>query len=288
MAILIDKDTKTMVQGITGKNAAVHTKLMMEYGTDIVAGVTPGKGGQEVEGKPVYDTVAELKDNHPEVTLSSIWVPARFTRDAVLEAVDAGIETIVIITETIPIHDMLLVRKRAKEEGVTLLGGNTPGLISPGQAMVGMLPVRTFTEGRIGVATRSGSLLYYVANYLDHAGMGESTAAGMGGDPIIGTNFDDLLRMFEEDPATDAVVMHGEIGGVLEEMAAPYIKEMSKPVVGYITGRFAPSGKRMGHAGALIEGGLGTASSKIEALEKNGARVAETISDIPRLLKEML
>jgi len=288
MAILIDKDTKTMVQGITGKNAAVHTKLMMEYGTDIVAGVTPGKGGQDVEGKPVYDTVAELKDNHPEVTLSSIWVPARFTRDAVLEAVDAGIETIVIITETIPIHDMLLVRKRAKEEGVTLLGGNTPGLISPGQAMVGMLPVRTFTEGRIGVATRSGSLLYYVANYLDHAGLGESTAAGMGGDPIIGTNFDDLLRMFEEDPATDAVVMHGEIGGVLEEMAAPYIKEMSKPVVGYITGRFAPSGKRMGHAGALIEAGLGTASSKIEALEKNGAHVAETISDIPRLLKEML
>ncbi len=288
MAILIDKDTKTMVQGITGKNAAIHTGFMMEYGTDVVAGVTPGKGGQEVHGKPVYDTVAELKDNHPEVTLSSIWVPARFTRDAVLEAVDAGIETIVIITETIPIPDMLLVRKRAKEAGVTLLGGNTPGLISPGQAMVGMLPVRTFTEGRIGVATRSGSLLYYVANYLDHAGMGESTAAGMGGDPIIGTNFDDLLRMFEDDPATDAVVMHGEIGGVLEEMAAPYIKEMSKPVVGYITGRFAPSGKRMGHAGALIEGGLGTAASKIEALESNGARVAETISDIPKLLKEML
>ncbi len=288
MAILIDKDTKTMVQGITGKNAAVHTKFMLEYGTDIVAGVTPGKGGQEVEGKPVYDTVQELKDNHPEVTLSSIWVPARFTRDAVLEAVDAGIETIVIITETIPIHDMLLVRKRAKEAGVTLLGGNTPGLISPGQAMVGMLPVRTFTEGRIGVATRSGSLLYYVANYLDHAGMGESSAIGMGGDPIIGTNFDDLLRMFEEDPATDAVVMHGEIGGVLEEMAAPYIKGMNKPVVGYITGRFAPEGKRMGHAGALIEGGLGTADSKIAALERNGARVAETISDIPRLLKEML
>ena len=167
------------------------------------------------------------------------------------------------------------------------VGGNTPGLISPGQAMVGMLPVRTFTEGRIGVATRSGSLLYYVANYLDHAGMGESSAIGMGGDPIIGANFDDLLRMFEEDPATDAVVMHGEIGGVLEEMAAPYIKEMNKPVVGYITGRFAPAGKRMGHAGALIEGGLGTADSKIAALERNGARVAETISDIPRLLKEM-
>ncbi len=288
MAILIDKDTKTMVQGITGRNAAVHTKFMIEYGTDVVGGVTPGKGGQDVEGRPVYDTVQELKDNHPEVTLTSIWVPARFTRDAVLEAIDAGLETVVIITETIPIHDMLLVRKRAKEEGVTILGGNTPGLISPGQAMVGMLPVRTFTPGRIGIATRSGSLLYYVANYLDLAGMGESTAAGMGGDPIIGANFDDLLRMFDEDPATDAVVLHGEIGGVLEEMAAPYIQEMSKPVVGYITGRFAPAGKRMGHAGALIEGGLGTAASKIEALETNGAQVAETISDIPRLLKEML
>ncbi len=288
MAILIDKDTKTMVQGITGKNAAVHTGFMLDYGTDIVAGVTPGKGGQDVHGKPVYDTVQECRDNHPEITLSSIWVPARFTRDAVLEAIDAGIKTIVIITETIPIHDMLLVRKRAKEAGTTLLGGNTPGLISPGKAMVGMLPVRTFTPGRIGIAARSGSLLYYVANYLDHAGLGESTAVGMGGDPIIGTNFDDLLRMFEEDPETDAVVMHGEIGGVLEEMAAPYIREMSKPVVGYITGRFAPSGKRMGHAGALIEAGLGTAASKLEALEKNGAHVATTISDIPRLIKELL
>jgi succinyl-CoA synthetase alpha subunit len=288
MTILIDKDTKTMVQGITGKNAAVHTGLMLEYGTDIVAGVTPGKGGQDVHGKPVYDTVKECVENHPEISLTSIWVPARFTRDAVLEAMDAGLRTIVIITETIPIHDMLLVRKRAKEMDCTILGGNTPGLISPGRAVVGMLPVRTFTEGRIGIAARSGSLLYYVANYLDHAGLGESTAVGMGGDPIIGTNFDDLLRMFEEDPGTDAVVMHGEIGGVLEEMAAPYIQEMSKPVVGYITGRFAPAGKRMGHAGALIEGGQGTAASKIEALERNGARVAETISDIPRLLKELL
>ncbi len=288
MAILIDKGTKTMVQGMTGKNAQVHTKLMMDYGTDVVAGVTPGKGGQEVHGAPVYDTVKECLENHPEIELTSIWVPARFTRDAVLEAVDAGLSTIVIITETIPIHDMLLVRERAKEVGCTILGGNTPGLISPGRAMVGMLPVRTFTEGRIGIVTRSGSLLYYVANYLDIAGMGESTAVGMGGDPIIGTNFEDLLMKFEADPETDAVVLHGEIGGVLEEMAAPYITEMSKPVVGYITGRFAPAGKRMGHAGALIEGGLGTADSKISALSKAGAMMADTISDIPRLLKEHL
>ncbi len=288
MAILIDRGTKTMVQGITGKNASVHTRFMLNYGTEIAAGTTPGKAGQEVHGVPVYDTVKEAMEHHPDISISSIWVPARFTRDAILESIDAGLKNIVVITETIPIHDMLLVRKRAKEKGVTIVGGNTSGVISPGRSMVGMLPVRTFTEGRIGIVTRSGSLLYYVANYLDLAGMGESTAVGLGGDPVIGTNFEEILKLFEKDPETDAVVMHGEIGGVLEEVAAPYIKTMKKPVVGYITGRFAPEGKRMGHAGALIEGGMGTAASKIEALQSNGCHIAQTISDIPRLLKELL
>ena len=287
MAILITKGTKTMVQGITGKNATTHAKFMLDYGTEIVAGTTPGKAGQAVHGVPVYDTVQEAMDNHPDIEVSSVWVPARATRDAVLETIEAGVKTIVVITETIPIHDMLLVRKRAKEMGTTIVGGNTSGVISPGKSMVGMLPVRTFTPGRVGVVTRSGSLLYYVANYLDLAGMGESTAVGLGGDPVVGTNFEDILRMFEGDPETDCVVMHGEIGGVLEEIAAPYIKQMGKPVIAYITGRFAPSGKRMGHAGALIEGDMGTAESKIKALRAGGAHIAETISDIPRLVKEL-
>jgi succinyl-CoA synthetase alpha subunit len=287
MAILIKKGTKTMVQGITGKNATTHTRFMLDYGTTIVAGTTPGKAGQSVHGVPVYDTVQEAMDNHPDIEVSSVWVPARATRDAVLETIEAGVRTIVVITETIPIHDMLLVRKRSKEKGTTIVGGNTSGVISPGKSMVGMLPVRTFTPGRVGVVTRSGSLLYYVANYLDLAGMGESTAVGLGGDPVVGTNFEDILRLFEADPETDCVVMHGEIGGVLEEVAAPYIKTMRKPVIAYITGRFAPAGKRMGHAGALIEGDMGTAESKLKALRAGGAHIAETISDIPRLVKEL-
>ena len=287
MAILIKKGTKTMVQGITGKNATTHTRFMLDYGTEIVAGTTPGKAGQSVHGVPVYDTVQEAMDSHPDIEVSSVWVPARATRDAVLETIEAGVRTIVVITETIPIHDMLLVRKRSKEKGTTIVGGNTSGVISPGKSMVGMLPVRTFTPGRVGVVTRSGSLLYYVANYLDLAGMGESTAVGLGGDPVVGTNFEDILRLFESDPETDCVVMHGEIGGVLEEVAAPYIKTMRKPVIAYITGRFAPAGKRMGHAGALIEGDMGTAESKLKALRAGGAHIAETISDIPRLVKEL-
>jgi len=260
---------------------------MLDYGTEIVAGTTPGKAGQSVHGVPVYDTVQEAMDNHPDIEVSSVWVPARATRDAVLETIEAGVRTIVVITETIPIHDMLLVRKRAKEKGTTIVGGNTSGVISPGRSMVGMLPVRTFTPGRVGVVTRSGSLLYYVANYLDLAGMGESTAVGLGGDPVVGTNFEDILRLFEADPETDCVVMHGEIGGVLEEVAAPYIKQMRKPVIAYITGRFAPAGKRMGHAGALIEGDMGTAESKRKALREGGAHIAETLSDIPRLVREL-
>jgi succinyl-CoA synthetase alpha subunit len=285
MAILIDRGTKTIVQGITGKNAALHTKFMTDYGTVIAGGVTPGKGGQDVHGVPVYDTMGECLKAHPDAAVSSIWVPARFAKDAILEAVDAGIKTVVLITEMIPIHDMLFARKKAKEAGVTLVGGNTPGLISPGKSLVGMLPSRMFKPGRIGTVARSGAITYYIANTLDLAGYGESTSVGIGGDPILGCNFEDILRMFNEDEETDAVVMAGEIGGVYEELAAPFIKEMDKPVVAYITGKNAPAGKRMGHAGAIVEGEMGTAKSKIQALENAGALIADTLNAIPELLR---
>jgi len=288
MAIIIDENTKTIVQGITGKNASLHTKFMLDYGTKIVGGVTPGKGGQEVEGVRVYDTVKECIVKHPGATVSSVWVPPRFAKDAILEAIDAGIKTVVVITERIPIHDMLYVRQVAKEKNVVVIGGNTPGLISPGKALIGMLPKITFKQGRIGTVARSGAVTYYLANSLNLTGFGESTSIGLGGDPILGANFEDILRLFEQDKETDAVVMAGEIGGVYEELAAPYIKEMSKPVIAYITGKAAPQGKRLGHAGAIIEGNMGTAKSKIDALKTNGAIIAETLSEIPELVKKAI
>jgi len=288
MAILIDQQTKTIVQGITGKNASLHTKFMREYGTCIVGGVTPGKGGQEVEGVPVYDTVQACMKEHQDATVSSVWVPPRFAMDAVLEAIDAGVRTIVVITERIPIHDMLYARSVAKQAGVTVIGGNTPGLISPGKALVGMLPKITFKPGRIGTVARSGAITYYLANSLNLAGFGESTSVGLGGDPILGANFEDILQLFEQDPETDAVVMAGEIGGVYEELAAPYISKMTKPVIAYITGKAAPIGKRLGHAGAIVEGTMGTAQNKIEMLSKHGAHIAETLSEIPILINKAL
>lgn len=288
MAIIIDENTETIVQGITGKNASLHAKFMLEYGTKVVGGVTPGKGGQVVEGVPVYDTVNECLQDRPDATVSSVWVPARFAMDAILEAIDAGIKTVIVITERIPIHDMLYVRQRAKQRGVTVIGGNTPGLISPGKALVGMLPKIAFQTGRIGTVARSGAVTYYLANSLNLVGLGESTSVGLGGDPILGTNFEDILRLFDQDPETDAVVMAGEIGGVYEELAAPYVRRMSKPVIAYITGKAAPQGKRLGHAGAIIEGSMGTAQSKIEALKANGAIIAETLSEIPDLVKKAI
>lgn len=288
MAIIIDENTKTIVQGITGKNASLHTKFMLAYGTKIVGGVTPGKGGQQIEGVNVYDTVHQCMKEHPDATVSSIWVPARFAKDAILEAIDAGIKTIIVITERIPIHDMLYARQKAKEKDIVVIGGNTPGVISPGKALVGMLPKITFKPGHIGTVARSGAVTYYLANSLNLTGFGESTSVGLGGDPILGANFEDILRLFERDSGTDAVVMAGEIGGVYEELAAPYVKEMSKPVIAYITGKAAPQGKRLGHAGAIIEGHMGTASSKIKALKDNGALLAETLSEIPILLKKAL
>ena len=286
MAILVDKDTECIVQGITGSQGSFHTKLMLEYGTKIVGGCTPGKGGQEVHGVPVYDTVKECKKEHPNASVTSIWVPPAFTKDAALEAMEAGLKTVVIITERIPIHDMLQIRKKAQEENVIVLGGNTPGIISPGKAKVGMLPESTFTEGRIGTVSRSGSITYYLANTLTLAGMGESTCVGVGGDPLIGTGYGRILELFEKDPETDGILLAGEIGGVYEEMASEIIKKMKKPVVAYITGIHAPQGKRMGHAGAIIEGGMGTAESKVAALKGAGADVAPTLQDIPKLLKE--
>ncbi len=288
MAILIDNNTKIIVQGITGANAALHTRFMLEYGTKIVGGVTPGKGGQKVEGVPVYDTVTQCLKDHPDASVSSVWVPARFAQDAILEAIDAGIKTIVVITERIPIHDMLFVREKAKAKGVVVIGGNTPGVISPGKCLVGMLPRIAFQPGRVGTVARSGAVTYYIANSLNLAGFGESTSVGLGGDPILGSNFEDILRLFENDPETDAVVMAGEIGGVYEELAAPFVKQMKKPVIAYITGKSAPQGKRLGHAGAIIEGNMGTAQSKIQALKNNGALIAETLSEIPELIRKVL
>jgi succinyl-CoA synthetase alpha subunit len=209
-------------------------------------------------------------------------VPPRFAKDAILEAIAAGIKTIIVITERIPVHDMLYARHVAKENGVMIIGGNTPGLISPGKALVGMLPKIAFASGRIGTVT------YYIANSLNLAGLGESTSVGLGGDPILGTNFDDILQLFDADEETDAVVIAGEIGGVYEELAAPFIEKMSKRVIAYITGKAAPQGKRLGHAGAIIEGNMGTAQSKIDALEKHGALIAETLSEIPKLVKKAL
>jgi len=288
MAIIIKEKTPTIVQGITGTNAALHTRFMLDYGTKIVGGVTPGKGGQAVEGIMVYDTVKECVAEHPDAMASSIWVPARFAKDAILEAIDAGLKSIIVITERIPIHDMLYARHVAKENGVMIIGGNTPGLISPDKSLVGMLPKIAFRPGRIGTVARSGAVTYYIANSLNLAGLGESTSVGLGGDPILGANFEDILRLFDSDDETDAVVMAGEIGGVYEELAAPFIKEMSKPVIAYITGKAAPQGKRLGHAGAIIEGEMGTATSKINALRQNGALIAETLSEIPELIKKAL
>jgi succinyl-CoA synthetase alpha subunit len=288
MAIIIDRQTPTIIQGITGSNAALHTKFMLEYGTKVVGGVTPGKGGQEVEGIKVYDTVKDCVSAHPDVTLSSIWVPPRFAKDAILEAIEAGVKTVIVITERIPVHDMLYARGAAKASGVMIIGGNTPGLISPGKALVGMLPRIAFAPGRIGTVARSGAVTYYIANSLNLAGLGESTSVGLGGDPILGANFEDILRLFDADDETDAVVMAGEIGGVYEELAAPFVGEMKKKVIAYITGKAAPQGKRLGHAGAIIEGSMGTAQSKINALEQNGALIAETLGDIPKLVKKVL
>jgi succinyl-CoA synthetase alpha subunit len=284
MSILVNKDTRLVVQGITGREGAFHTKQMIRYGTPVVAGVTPGKGGEWIKGVPVFDTVQEAVSARG-VNVSIVYVPARFAPDAILEAADAGIALIVCITEGVPVADMIRVRAYLDQKGTRLIGPNCPGVITPGEAKVGIMPGHIHRPGPVGVVSRSGTLTYEVVYALSEQGLGQSTAVGIGGDPIIGTTFIDVLEMFEDDPNTDQVVLIGEIGGNDEERAAQFIADkMTKPVTAFIAGRTAPPGKRMGHAGAIIEGGTGTAAEKIAAFEGVGVRVANHPAEIPDLV----
>jgi len=288
MAILVNNKTKAIVQGITGTQGSFHTKLMLEYGTKIVAGVTPGKGGQEVHGVPVYDTVKEALSEH-DANASIIFVPASFAKDAVLEGINAGLELIVVITEHIPIKDTIQMVEVAKRNNVNIVGPNTPGVITPGECKLGIMPGHIFKRGPIGIISRSGTLTYEIASNLTKAGFGQSTCLGIGGDPIIGINFVEALEMFANDHETKAVVLIGEIGGDAEERAAEYIrKEFNKPVAAFIAGKTAPPGKRMGHAGAIISGRTGTAQSKVKALKDAGVHVVDRPREISEKLKEIL
>ncbi|HEX6599573.1 MAG TPA: succinate--CoA ligase subunit alpha [Gemmatimonadaceae bacterium] len=289
MSIFIDKSTTVIVQGITGRDGGFHTKQMIEYGTRIVGGVTPGKGGQKFDDKvPVFNTVHEaVKETNANTSV--IYVPPMYAADAMMEAADAGIKFIVCITEGVPVLDMTRVYPFVKEKGARLLGPNCPGLITPGESKVGIIPGRICTPGNIGVVSRSGTLTYEVVYQLTRAGMGQSTCVGIGGDPINGTNFIDCLAAFEADPKTKAVAMMGEIGGTDEQEAAEFVrKHMKKPVVGFIAGQTAPPGRRMGHAGAIISGSAGTAAEKIEAFEKAGMGVAKRPIDFVQLLKDRM
>jgi succinyl-CoA synthetase alpha subunit len=288
MSIIVDKDARVIVQGITGNVGRFHTEAMLNYGTKIVAGVTPGKGGQEVLGVPVYDTVAETIDKH-NANASVIYVPARFASQAVIEAIDAGLKTLVVITELIPQKDAIEFVARANRHGAIIVGPNCPGIINPGHKVhMGVMPGQVFRPGGVGMISRSGTLTYEIAWLISNAGLGQSTCVGLGGDPIIGLDFVTLLEMMAKDEETEAVVLIGEIGGNLEEKAAEYISEKKypKPVIAYIAGRTAPPEKRMGHAGAIISGTMGTARSKIDAFGACGVPVAEKPSDVPRLLRE--
>jgi len=290
LTILVDKNTRVLVQGITGREGSFHTKMMLEYGTKVIAGVTPGKGGLRVHGVPVYDSVEEALAKHPEINTSIIFVPAPYASDAVYEAIDAGIKLIVVITEHIPVHDAMKFINYARMKGSIIIGPNTPGIISPGEAKVGIMPAHMFTKGPIGVISRSGTLTYEIAYALTKAGFGQSTCVGIGGDPIVGLDFIEVAEMFRSDSETKAIVLIGEIGGNLEEVFADYVlkKGYDKPIVAFIAGKTAPPGKRMGHAGAIISMGTGTAQSKIEALTSAGIPVAEKPSDIPKLLARVM
>ncbi len=284
MSILVNKETKLLVQGITGREGHFHTKQMIAYGTDVVGGVTPGKGGQWVEGVPVFDTVKEAVQATGANT-SIIYVPARFAADAILEAANAGVELVVCITEGIPILDMVNVRYYLDHINTRLIGPNCPGVITPGEAKVGIMPGHIHIPGNVGIVSRSGTLTYEVVYALTNKGLGQSTAVGIGGDPIIGTKFIEILEMFEADPQTEQIVMIGEIGGSDEEMAAEYIAQhMSKPVTSFIAGQTAPPGKRMGHAGAIISGGHGTAAEKIAVLKEAGVAIAHHPEEIAEII----
>jgi succinyl-CoA synthetase alpha subunit len=286
MAIIVDNDTRLVVQGLTGREGRFHGLRNKAYGTNLVAGVTPGKGGQDVEGVPVFNTVADaVKETKANTSL--VFVPGSVTADAMYEAADAGIHTIICITEHVPAHEMLRIYNYLRGRGITLIGPNCPGVLSPGKANVGIIPAEIFSEGSIGVVSRSGTLTYQIGHELTQLGLGNSTIVGIGGDPIVGSSFIDILRKFEEDPETERIVMVGEIGGDEEEKAARFIHQhMSTPVFAYIAGFSAPPGKTMGHAGAIISGSSGTAQAKKEALEAVGITVGTTPTEVAQLVAE--
>ncbi|MBC7644054.1 MAG: succinate--CoA ligase subunit alpha [Thermoleophilia bacterium] len=286
MGIIVGKDTRLVVQGITGREGSFHALNNRTYGTNVVAGVTPGKAGQDVEGIPVFNTVRDAVEA-TQANTSLIFVPPRFAVDAIYEAVDAGIKTIICITEGIPAHDMMLAYGYVKDNGVTLVGPNCPGVCTVGEANVGIMPSHIFTKGTVGLVSRSGTLTYQLGKELTDMGIGQSTILGIGGDPIVGTNHRDALAFFEADPGTDMIVMVGEIGGDEEELAAAYIKDhVTKPVIGYIAGLTAPEGKQMGHAGAIISGNAGTAQGKVAALEAAGVKVGKNPTEVAALVAE--
>jgi succinyl-CoA synthetase alpha subunit len=285
--IILDENTRCIVQGITGKQGSFHAEQMLKYNTNIVAGTSPGKGGQNFNGLPIYNSIEEAKEEL-DINASIIFVPASFAKDAAFEAI-SQLDLAVIITEHIPVHDSMEIVEYAHKENTIVIGPNTPGIISPGIGKLGIMPTHIFNEGNIGIVSRSGTLTYEVANQVTNAGMGQSTCVGIGGDPVVGLDFADVLQKFEEDDDTAAMVMIGEIGGNAEEMAADYIKDnISKPVIAYIAGVTAPPGKRMGHAGAIIEGNAGTAETKINALENSGVHVADRPSEIADLIWDLI
>lgn len=288
MSILVDENTRVLVQGITGNIGKTQTEYMLKEGTRVVAGVTPGKGGIEISGVPVFDTVKEATE-HLQIDLSVLFVPARAAKASVIETIDAGIKLVVLITEYTPVHDEMIIKAYANHQDVLLIGPTTPGIIVPGKCKIGILPVNMFCPGNVGVISRSGTLAYEVAANLCSHAIGQSTVIGMGADMVAGTNLVEILRLFNQDNETKAVVLIGEVGGSQEEDAADFIKkEMKKPVIAYIAGSSVPPGKRMGHAGAIIEGGKGSARSKIDSLFSAGAKVATMLNEIPLMVKEVL
>lgn len=288
MTILVDKNTRVVVQGITGKEGSGHALSMLKYGTSVVAGVTPGKGGDNVGGIPVFNSMKQALAAHPEINATIIFVPAAYNADAVYEAVDSGLKLVIDITEHVPVHDSLKFINYARDKDVTVIGPNCPGVISPGDCKIGIMPGHIFSKGNVGIVSRSGTLTYEIAWVLTKAGLGQSTAVGIGGDPVIGKDTVEIIEMFEKDPGTSSIIVIGEIGGDAEERLAARVRQkgMRKPMVSFIAGRQAPPGKKMGHAGAIISMGSGSAADKIRALESVGIKVAELPSSIPGLVRD--